>query len=117
MYLGAKIFDDLPIEVRKHCKENNFNSILKNHFKFILILLKVLYVLLSILVYLSTYPTQCLQSLTFIGCGIPGASCPRNVLLILPCYWSTSSNSECEFWSCIFDFYRNHKKSIKNNKK
>ena len=31
-YLGAKIFNDLPIEVRRHCKEKNFNSILKNHF-------------------------------------------------------------------------------------
>ena len=31
-YLGAKMFNDLPIEVRKHCKEKNFNSILKNHF-------------------------------------------------------------------------------------
>ena len=32
-YLGAKIFNDLlPIEVRKHCKQKNFNSILKNHF-------------------------------------------------------------------------------------
>ena len=28
-YLGAKIFNDLPTEVRKHCKEKNFNSILK----------------------------------------------------------------------------------------
>ena len=28
-YLEAKIFNDLPIEVRKHCKENNFNSFLK----------------------------------------------------------------------------------------
>ena len=65
MYLGAKIFDDLPVEVRKHCKGNNFNSILKNHFKFILILLKVLYVLLSILVYLSTYPTQCFTIFDF----------------------------------------------------
>ena len=25
-YLGAKIFNDLPVEVRKHCKEKNFNS-------------------------------------------------------------------------------------------
>ena len=31
-YLGVKIFSDLPIEVCRHCKENNFNSILKNHF-------------------------------------------------------------------------------------
>ena len=33
-YLGTKIFNDLPIEVRKHCKEKNFNSISKkkNHF-------------------------------------------------------------------------------------
>ena len=31
-YLGAKIFNDLSIEVRRHCKEKNFNSILKNHF-------------------------------------------------------------------------------------
>ena len=31
-YLGAKIFNDLPIEVRRHCEEKNFNSILKNHF-------------------------------------------------------------------------------------
>ena len=30
--LGAKIFNDLPVEVRKHCKGKNFNSILKNHF-------------------------------------------------------------------------------------
>ena len=28
-YLGTKIFNDLPIEVRKHCKEKNFNSISK----------------------------------------------------------------------------------------
>ena len=28
-YLRTKIFNDLPIEVRKHCKEKNFNSILK----------------------------------------------------------------------------------------
>ena len=26
-YLGAKIFNDLSIEVRRHCKEKNFNSI------------------------------------------------------------------------------------------
>ena len=26
-YLGAKIFNDLPIEVRKHCQENDFNSV------------------------------------------------------------------------------------------
>ena len=31
-YLGAKIFNDLSIEVCRHCKEKNFNSILKNHF-------------------------------------------------------------------------------------
>ena len=31
-YLGTKIFHDLPIEVRKHCQEKNFNSISKNHF-------------------------------------------------------------------------------------
>ena len=30
--LRAKIFNDLPIEARKHCKEKNFNSILKNNF-------------------------------------------------------------------------------------
>ena len=30
--LGVKIFNDLPIEVRRHCKEKNFNSILQNHF-------------------------------------------------------------------------------------
>ena len=39
-YLGTKIFNDLPVEVRKHCKEKNFNSIKKVIFlvKFILIL-------------------------------------------------------------------------------
>ena len=31
-YLAAKIFNDLPVEARKHCKEKNFNSILKNYF-------------------------------------------------------------------------------------
>ena len=31
-YFGAKILIDLPIEVSRQCKENNFNSILKNHF-------------------------------------------------------------------------------------
>ena len=31
-YLGVKIFNDLPIEVRKHCKKKNFNSILKINF-------------------------------------------------------------------------------------
>ena len=31
-YLGAEISNDLSIEVRRHCKEKNFNSILKNHF-------------------------------------------------------------------------------------
>ena len=31
-YLGTKMFNDLPIEVRKHCKEKHFNSILKNIF-------------------------------------------------------------------------------------
>ena len=31
-YLGAKIFNDLPTEVRKHCKEKNFHSISSNHF-------------------------------------------------------------------------------------
>ena len=31
-YLGAKIFNDLPIEVGKHCKEKNFHSISSNHF-------------------------------------------------------------------------------------
>ena len=31
-YLAAKIFNDFPIEVCKHCKEKNFISILKNHF-------------------------------------------------------------------------------------
>ena len=31
-YLEAKIFNDLPIKVCKHCKEKNFNSILKNDF-------------------------------------------------------------------------------------
>ena len=30
--LGAKIFKDLPIEVCKHCKEKNFNSIIKNNY-------------------------------------------------------------------------------------
>ena len=30
--LQQKIFNELPIEVRKHYKEKNFNSILKNHF-------------------------------------------------------------------------------------
>ena len=31
-YFGAKIFNDLPTEVRKHCKVKYFNSISKNHF-------------------------------------------------------------------------------------
>ena len=31
-HLGAKMFNDLPIEVHKHCKEKNFNSILNNNF-------------------------------------------------------------------------------------
>ena len=31
-YLGVKIFNDLTTEVCKHCKEMNFNSILKNQF-------------------------------------------------------------------------------------
>ena len=31
-YLGAKIFNDLPVEFCKHCKAKIFNSILKNHF-------------------------------------------------------------------------------------
>ena len=30
--LGAKIFDDLPIEVRKHCKEKKLTSILSTYF-------------------------------------------------------------------------------------
>ena len=30
--LVQKIFNDLLIEVRKHRKEKNFDSILKNHF-------------------------------------------------------------------------------------
>ena len=31
-FLGAKICNDLPVEVPKHCKEKNFNSILKKSF-------------------------------------------------------------------------------------
>ena len=31
-FLGAKICNDLPIEVPKHCKEKNSNGILKKSF-------------------------------------------------------------------------------------
>ena len=31
--------------------------------------------------------------------------------------WSTNRNCKCEFQSCTFNFYNNHKKAIKNNKK
>ena len=54
-YLGAKIFNDLPIEVRKHCKEKNFNRILKYLFflNYILLILHiVLYVPVSTLLFM-----------------------------------------------------------------
>ena len=45
--LGAKIFKDLPIEVCKHCKEKNFNSIMQYFMPF----------------YLSIYATQCFTTI------------------------------------------------------
>ena len=32
------------------------------------------------------------------------------------CYWSSCRNSKCKFQSCIFNFHRNSKKSLKDNR-
>ena len=92
-YLGAKIFNHLPIEVHWHCKEKNFNSILKNHFLSQIYFDTAYSTLCSCAyptIYVSMLPSV-LQSLTFIGHGVADASCPRNVLLILPCTFMISS--------------------------
>ena len=44
----------------------------------------VLYALVYPFIYVSMLPSV-LQSLTFIGLGVAGASCPRCVLLVLSC--------------------------------
>ena len=91
-YHRAKIFNDLPIEVCRHCKENNFNSILKNYF-LSEIYFDTAYIALCSCVYLSIYVSvlpSILQSLAFTGHGVVGTTCPRNNLLIPPCIFISS---------------------------